>query len=185
MSEGEEIVRLMRELHCLYRESANLLQAADGLFMSKGWSTPTDSTCKTGSNSLSKPEAWFAQDVHRFYKRSDDKHERLLTFISVIFYDRDEPSRITEPLVTTGLFDYGSDKKVENKWDYFFARAHLSMPSRRDDGKINSLTQVGIGVPYLTATTIGVPLMSIKSEHDLCIVVDRLFEEVSAVVEDR
>jgi len=74
-----------------------------------------------------------------FHFYPNEKYQHLLSFISVIFYDRDRDGLVEEPLLCGGWFDYGKGNKFTGyDYDYPFALCHIKMSKRRDDGSLIS-----------------------------------------------
>src|SRR5207245_6025333 len=107
---------------------------ADILMADEGWKT-TGSTCISVSYTLLYPRFWLPRDFFRFYKNNPG---HSLTFVSVLLDDAENESHVEEPLLTAGWFNYGSGREIGNQWQYSYARWHLKMPGRIDEGKLLS-----------------------------------------------
>ena len=118
-----------------------------------------------------------------FHFYPNEKYQHLLSFISVIFYDRDRDGLVEEPLLCGGWFDYGKGNKfTDNDYDYPFALCHIKMSKRRDDGSLISegtqsaqkilkdlTAQKGynIKVKVKRMSTLAVPLITITKADEL------------------
>jgi hypothetical protein len=164
-SDGANVVATLRHLRTFYQEIGLLLGSADNLIEKHSWK-PTGSLVYGGmSYTLSEPQKWLQQDIFRLYRSEHSKN--VLMFVTVIVDDIEKPSRVTEPLLTAGCFNYPSEKELGiqlQHFNYSLPRGHLNMPGRIDDGTI--ITAEHNPTPtsgFVTATTIGMPLLSIEN----------------------
>lgn len=171
MSEdGKNIIAMLRQLRRLCEQISLLLKTADGLMTEEGWkATPEINYIFAGlSYTLSRPRFWIPQDFFRFYKNDDLRH--ILAFVSVVLDDAENEKNLQEPLLTVGWFDYGSGNEVGNRWQYSYARWHLKMPERNNDGRLLSADSKAWpkeSLPFTRVSTLGVPLTSIADAEGL------------------
>ncbi|MFQ5802325.1 MAG: hypothetical protein ACE5JQ_05435 [Candidatus Methylomirabilales bacterium] len=162
--DGKNIIAMMQQLRRLCEQISLLLSTADTLMDDEGWKATGNTPVLHGiSYSLQWPRYWIPQDFFRFYKNDNLRH--ILTFVSVVLDDRENEKNLMEPLLTAGWFDYGPGNEVGNRWDYPYARWHLKMPERSDDGKL--LSAAWTGEHFLRVSTLGVPLTSIADVEGL------------------
>lgn len=129
-SEGKDIYRAVDQVRTLCKEIGLLLQTAETQLGSHGWIMANRAAAAGGSTSIDFPAKWVPESVHRFMKH--ERRERLLSFVSVILENLDQPDRLDEPLVTAGWIDFG--QTGESLWYPELSRWHLYNPNRSDDG---------------------------------------------------
>lgn len=166
---GRNIVLLMEQVRKLFQDTALLLKTADEYMREKGWTTRTNQ-CVTLSSVPDAASGWFPEFAFRFYKHEGYKH--LLPFVSVIFYDREGGNHVEESLVSGGWHDYGKGNTFpEGDLDWDFARWHLYMPRRRDDGTLTSVDPrqewPQYGYRIQRTSTLAIPLVSVTSAEEL------------------
>lgn len=166
-TDGAAIADMMKQLRRLCGEIASLTEAADAIMDEHGWTLKTNYCCSFGWIPA-RPNAWFPDDVFRFYGTAADR--RYLLFVAVMLSNRDEPELLEEPLVTAGLLDAGSGKEFLD-WSYWYAHMHVWQKGRTDDGKIYESTrkemEAGPKDYYETVHTLAVPLTSISDVEAL------------------
>lgn len=169
MSEdGKNIVGMLQQLRRLCEELSVLPKTADAMMAEKDWK-PVD-TYAVGSLSytLVRPRQWLPQEVRRFY--ITDTFSHYLVFLSVILDDWEKENSLEEPLLTAGLIDYGSGNKAPIQGLTPYARWHLQMPNRNDEGRLISTDGIFWAkdkVPFSRVSTLGVPLTSITNSEEL------------------
>ncbi|HJX51349.1 MAG TPA: hypothetical protein VJ801_01160 [Polyangia bacterium] len=128
---GTEMMKFVKGVRQFSQDLANLLGTVDNLLGGDGWKNAAarDIALAGASAAIYQPELWFPYDVFRFYKHSGKPH--VLCSVSVLLDPVDV--ELTEPLLTTCLFDYGKPNAL-GEWSYWYSRFHGYMPSRRDDG---------------------------------------------------
>ena len=132
---SRNIVQGFRTLRRFCREVSLLLSEADKLMQNAGWKQASGSTALADmSRKLGEPNRWLPCYFCRFYTHPDLPH--LISFISVLVEEIDEPDAIKETLITGGWIDYGIDNK-RGDWEYWFSLWHLWMSDRRDDGRLH------------------------------------------------
>ena len=156
-----EAVRQVRRFHC---EVASLLGTAAALMDMRGWTGAGGNIATAGgSTAIYAPQLWGPQMAFRFFKHP--KAPNVLAFVSVIIDDVDREERVQEPLISAGFYDYGDDGKAGNNWQYDYARWHLGMPGRTDDGAPYSTdprqTWPKSSHPMQRVTTFALPLVSV------------------------
>jgi len=178
MSEdGKNIVAMLKELRTLCEEIHRLLGTADGQIqeLDKGWKPIPANVFSGLSYMLSprqsrrqSPRHWIPQDFSRFYENDNLGHIRA--FVSVILDDWEKESVLGEPLLTAGWFDCDPGNTIELRKIYSYARWHLKMPGRRDDGQLVSADSKAWPkepLRFLHVSTLGVPLMSVRDDKEL------------------
>lgn len=171
MSQDEtNIILSLRQLRRLYQQLAALLSGADRYMGNHGWGPQgLNYVFANLSYTLSAPQKWMLQDLFRFYRSVDVKH--ILSFVSVILDDVDNPTNLTEPLVTAGWFDYGVGNDVSAMsvgFNYSLARWHLKVSGRTDDGKIVPFSKGDDPkTEFVRGSTFGLPLLSIGDTGSL------------------
>ncbi|MDE2321550.1 MAG: hypothetical protein KGL31_06480 [candidate division NC10 bacterium] len=166
--DGKNIVSLMQQLRKLCEQISLLLMTADSLMIDRGWRAETAQPFAGLSYTLSSPRFWIPQDFSRFYKNNNVQH--ILGFVSVVLDDAEGSTSLDEPLLTAGWFDYGPGVEVGKRWQYSYARWHLKMPQRSDDGRLlpaSSTIWPKEPLPFLQVSTLGVPLTSILDAEAL------------------
>jgi len=129
---GTEMMKFVKGVRQFSQDLASLLGTVDNLLGGHGWKNAAsqDIAFAGTSATIYQPRLWFPYDVFRFYKHAGKPH--LLCAVSVLLDPADV--ELTEPLLTTCLFDYGKPNAFGNEWSYWYSRFHGYMPSRRDDG---------------------------------------------------
>lgn len=169
MSEdGKNLMAVLQSLRRFCEQVSLLLGTADGLIGEEGWKSETSTLFAGTSYILSWPRFWIPQYFVRFYKRDDLRH--IMAFVAVLLDDAENKTNLEEPLLTAGWFDYGHGKEVKKQWDYHYARWHLKMPGRRDDGELqseDSTTWPNESLPFVRVATLGLPLTSVVDTESL------------------
>lgn len=168
MSEdGKNITAMMQQLRRLCEEISLLLGTADTLIANEGWKT-TGNTCLSVSYTLAYPRFWIPREFFRFYKKTD--LGQILIFISVLLDNAENESHLQASLLTAGWFDYGPGHEVGNQWQSSYARWHLQMPERNDEGILLSVDDSKVRwpkEPFVRVSTLGVPLTSVVNTEGL------------------
>lgn len=166
-TDGAAIAGMMKQLRRLCNEIASLLEAADAIMDEHGWKLKTNQCCSFGGIPA-RSNAWFPDDVFRFYETAAD--QRYLLFVAVMLANRDEPDSLDKPLVTAGLLDAGDGKEFLD-WSFEYAHMHLWREGRTDDGNIYPSTrehmEAGPKDYYERVHTLAVPLTSISDVEAL------------------
>jgi len=164
-TDGANVVATLRHLRTFFQEIGLLLGSADNLIEKHSWKRTGNLVYGRMSYTLSEPQKWLQQDIFRLYRSEHSKN--VLMSVTVILDDIENPSRVTEPLLTAGCFDYPSEKELGiqlQHFNYSLPRWHLNMPGRIDDGTIITAeynpTQIS---GFVKVATLGVPLVSIET----------------------
>ena len=121
--QGKNILIATREIRQLFENVSLLLLTSTDLMTKAGWVPYGNVATAGGSQSINFPSYWMPQDVFRFFTHKEKEH--LISFVSVIFDDLNDPVAIEEPLISAGWLDYGKGNKVGNKWGYGIGRIVL------------------------------------------------------------
>lgn len=166
---SQNVVVLMQQVRQLFEETAKLLQDADKLMIEHEWS-PLDVQAVQLRYKVRTPGVWFPQDAFRLYTHEDDAHQRLLSFVSAIFHDREDDQLVKQGLLSAGWLTHKAGIKPASLWLYDYPHAHVWKSGRRDDGVLTTeppddyLKQK---YPVESVTTLAVPLFDIQSQDDL------------------
>lgn len=175
---------LMEELRSFHEQISRLLQTADALMDRRGWK-PYSSQCATTASTVADHTRWCPGTFFRFYLRSD--RPRILAFLSTLVGKDAQAESLCEPLLSAGCYDF-SDGEVGNRWHFYWARRHISLPERKDRGddgewipydpnekellEENVFSNPSPGVKQ--ACSLALPLMDIQSEEKLAEIVEKL-----------
>lgn len=168
---GANVIKLLNQVRTLFRETALLLKTTDQYMADVGWkiATPTN-ICVQLSMLLDWSHWWFPYFAFRLYK--NEQYPHFLSFVAVIFYDRDGKLHVQEPLLSAGWNDYGKGNTVPaDEVGGDSVLWHPEMPGRRDDGVLISVDPRQQWPdekykPYRT-TTLAVPLIEITNAEQL------------------
>lgn len=167
--DGKNIIAMLQQLRSLCEQISLLLITAEGLMADESWKAKETGYMFAGiSYTLSRPRFWIPQYFFRFYIKADLGH--VLAFVSVVLDDVENEKNLKEPLLTAGCFDYGPGNEVGRKWAYSYARWHLKMQGRSDDGRLLSADSKAWpkeSLPFTRVSTLGVPLTSIADAEGL------------------
>ncbi len=130
--EGEKMLGAIRQMRELHRSVSLLLKTADAAMAEQAWTNAkNDATALHElSYSIDLPDRWMPREVFRYYKHAD--HAPVLASIAVLLDDAE--GRLSEPLLSAALFDYGEGHTVAgiNNW---FASIYKAIPGREADGR--------------------------------------------------
>jgi hypothetical protein len=156
---GKNIVMNLQAMRKLCEGISELLGTADQIMLQNGWRN-VDSLVIAGlSYTLARPRSWIPQDVFRFYTSKN-----ILAFFTVILDDWEGKSEVKESLLTAGWFEYDSGDAVPTQGVYKYARWHLKMPDRNDNGNLTSTdSRNWPRESFVRVSTLGVPLMSLNA----------------------
>lgn len=166
MSEnGKNAMKLINQIKNLYKEISLVLQTADKLMEDHKWKPKAGNTAVTWSYHLAYPDWWIPQDIFRFYFK--EGYEHILPFISVILFDRDNETKLSEPLISAGYFDYGIGNTITT-WEYWYSHFHIKQDNFKDDGE---LAPILLNDPekytFKNAYSLAKPLMQIYNSQSL------------------
>ncbi|MCH7535860.1 MAG: hypothetical protein IH948_09005 [Bacteroidetes bacterium] len=131
--EGKNIFNAVKQVREFFEKISLLLTTTDALMKEYRWLPAQGTTARSyGSATLHTPKQWLPYEIFRFYK--NDEYKNLLICISVILDDLEGKYSIKEPLICGSIFDYLSGNDVGDSWETWYARWHLSSPTRKDDG---------------------------------------------------
>lgn len=120
--DGTNIIKMMEQIGTICEQSSLLLKTADKHMEKKGWEAYSNTVINDMSKSLNEPKKWFPNYLFRFYLH--DEYENILAFISILLVDDlygNYEGKLTEPLITAGIFDYGEGNEVD-EWEYWYAK---------------------------------------------------------------
>jgi len=166
---GKNANALIRQMKLLYEEISSLLRIADKFMLKKNWGPEAGNTALQGSRNIDAPSYWIPQDIFRFYSNSN--HDHILTYIAVIIHHRDNETKLTEPLLSCGLLDYGKGNKIQ-AWDYWYAHMHVYQKHFDIDGELREIETAFFDKELLKkkiqrAHSLAVPLMDITDSSSL------------------
>ena len=168
--QGKNLILAINQIRDYFEKISLLLTTADSLMDEHGWKPAQGSSTRTyGSAALYAPRQWIPYELFRFYKHDNFRH--LLTCISVIVDNNDGQNEIDEPLIIGTIFNYKPKTEVD-KWDYWYARWHLSAPNRLDDGEMiefdpNLGREEKDKYPVNSIHSMALPLMMIQDSDSL------------------
>ena len=179
--QAKQIVTAFQQMESFFDEMARFLLTADSLMKKAGWAEAWGSGATYhGSTSLNTVHKWLPWYFFRFFKRSDMSN--IVPFVCVMIGDPLEKEIITEAIVTAGWAEHEEGFNVWEKWDGNYARAHVWMPDRNEEGRLCSCIPSkwdGVAEETRKVTTFGYPLDEIASAADLeQKIVQRLLNEI-------
>ncbi len=131
---GANMLLAIREVRQLFEDIGLLLRSGEEHMKKAGW-TPYNSVAMAGgSRNVSSPAYWMPQDVFRFFLHKEEIH--VLSFISVIVDDINDPNSMDEPFVSAGWIEFEDGEKVGNSWSYDYSRIVLNAEKRTTIGEI-------------------------------------------------
>lgn len=163
--EGKTILSAIHQIRDLHRSISRLLKTADAAMDVQGWkNAKADSTAlHEMSYSIDRPERWMPWDVYRYYKHTD--HPSILASITVILDDSE--GRLSEPLVSGGLFDFGQGQTVANFYTWL-SSIYKAVPDREADGRFREISRAQLEPSWQTdfekAWCFAIPLVEMASE---------------------
>lgn len=155
--------RMLRDFHT---EVATMLGAADAIFAEHGWSDKAGSRCQSDkSSSLHSPLYWLPRDMFRFYEKKATPNR--LAFLSLLVDECDGEAELDQSLLSAGILDYGDKNKEGNEYEYWYARWHLYVDDRTDDGKLCTGGYEDAPARIKRAVTLALPLDEITGSDAL------------------
>ena len=168
-SPGKDMLSAIRQVRKLHGQVALLLRAADTMMDKAGWERAGGNMAVTGcSTMIYDSKHWAPEGAFSFYRRPACPH--VLALVCVLFDDV-EKDRIDEPLACAAWFDYGPDGEVDNHWDYWYYRHHLTVGKRESPGQWVeaetdprwTMAEHGVKKTH----TMALPLVAIKDSDEL------------------
>lgn len=165
---SRNIATAFDQLRSFCQEASLLLRTADGLLNEAEWQNEGRNVTSATNMGVDEGHRWIPFDMFRFYKKQSQLH--LLVFVAVNVADPYGDSELDQALVTAGWLDYGQGEQVGNNWAYRYARLHLMLPERKDDGQVRITSTPNH--PKIThtiqrAATLGLPIDTIADADDL------------------
>jgi hypothetical protein len=172
-ADGPNIIRAFRQVRQVCEQVSLLLQTADEQMKKAEWKTRNSTALSETTTSILNPRQWIPCSVFRFY--FNQKKQNLIACISVLLTDHFEDRyALNEPVVAAMYFDYGKGRKVENDWEYWYARYFGYLSQSRhfepngeavefDNKKLEADLQVNFEIGVLFA----IPLVSLKNGQDI------------------
>lgn len=166
--EGEKILSAIRQMRELHRSVSLLLKTADTAMAEQAWTNAkSDSTAlHEMSYSIDSPDRWMPREVFRYYKHPD--HPPILASIAVLLDDSE--GRLSEPLLSAALFDFGKGRTVASFYNWL-ASIYKAIPDREADGQFLEISRPQLEQSWQSdfekAWCFAGPLVEIKSESDL------------------
>lgn len=177
MSEsGKNIVDGFRVLRKFCNDVSLMLTTANGLMREGGWTRVSKRTPAVETRGdLDDPNCWLPDAFFCFYEHDQIPH--LLAFVAIHVDDlqTQDPSLVTEAVVSAGCLDYGAGTNAKGDWgkDYSACYSHLWVKNRVDDGTVFSGDAVELygwddtSVGAVKVTTFAHPLDEITSSQTL------------------
>lgn len=166
--EGETILNAIRQIRDLHRSASLLLKTADAAMAEQAWgNAKNDATAlHQMSYSIDSPDRWMPREVFRYYKHTD--HPSILASIAVLLDDSE--GRLSEPLVSAALFDFGQGRTAGTFYNWL-ASIYKAIPGREADGEYLEIARPQLEQSWQSdferAWCFTLPLVNINSESDL------------------
>jgi len=126
-SGGQDILKAISQVRGLFEQVGLVLQSVESSMKERGWEPKSGNTCVAGSSyTVNYPKNWLPYMVFRFYKHKSFPSK--LVAMSVILDDDSGEGRVSEPLASGIVFDYGKGIEIQSDWNFEYAGWHIYMP---------------------------------------------------------
>jgi len=164
---GVQLTEFVKSIRRFCQDLASLLGTVDLLMSEQGWvgATPQNIVSANTSAAIGRPEDWFPHDLFRVYRHAAKPH--VFCSVSALLDPIELPAELTEPLLTTCIFDYGKPITFANGWKSWYSQFHGYVPSRSDDGTWHEKTPATwpddkTQYPFERVLTRGLPLAEVS-----------------------
>lgn len=120
--EGKSILAGLKQIRGFFEQTSLLLRTIDDQMRREGWKSYGNTVTSNVSQSIQNPKAWLPDYLFRFF--FSEKNENLLLSVSILIDDDvygEYITKMVEPFVTFGYFDYGRGKKAPDSLNYALA----------------------------------------------------------------
>lgn len=167
---GKEITQAIKGFRAFHKQVALLLTTATDELQQCGWETVASIATADTSALLGYAEWWMPHYAFRFL--TNPGHPGKMAFITVILDHIEDPDAVEEPIVSAGWMKFDKDKPTKDDIYYWYAKIHLWVDGRKDNGTWTTATPDSLPsdlgtMPFREFNSFAIPLMDAQTSDDL------------------
>ncbi len=173
LTDGEQILKGLREARKFFEQVSLLIQTADDLLAAEGWEVLSSWQCTELLGHVSRPKEWMPTNVYRYYVVDEDSelNKDLALLLGVLLEPEKAWAGFKEPWITWGLLQFSSEKNAREFKDWAWVDVH-SESEYPPDGhpyqyKRTSEDRGEEQAELVFYSTMALPLVQIQSAEDL------------------